>query len=706
MSMNLFDGRSFYRNESINHYAHYNNSGGCNSNERDSNVNTDTDSYNTHTGRKEQTHTHTYCPHSFSRSDYIRKIIQREKGHILCCVLSTFSLDLYAIADELPDLISASSDIDCLIVYNKKVHTVCKPKCGISRKLKLAKITPQYQSWSRLGLHQEAKVIMGVHHSKYMLIFCRSGVYTMISTANLTNSDFSSNLTWSQFFPLRRSKFLDMSSAENDFGIILQDFLTKQSQQVNRFARRSWSDDSDASDAENESECNSGPMEFIRLHSGLPHDMSLAAMYEFEQAEVRLVSTVPGRRLQNAPSEESSLPCMKCMQHRASLRVGQEISYGAARICEVLMEEGVHLSRELTSTDTLIMQPTSIGSGTCNQYIVDLLSMYMPETGQDKDTCSQDTCDMIPLESVKLVWPSAQYITEQEKDIAAETSQQGLFFLPRYLALMEPDLHAQMHLYEGRTCPCPRLSTSHLGRVPHEKTYLRMMPDTGNNTTDNRQCSCKDVAWLLLTSACLSKGAQGEVVEPRACRSCGHMLEGCIEYKNFELGVLFHTRNKGTEKRRVYRILDSHCPVHGLGTVSQKGVSSDVIILPLPYEAVRTKAYLGSNGEFLYEPYFHDPSELPKYNGQIQINSGAKNGSVTHEETAMKCPAPRPLRRSCSFDSPIENTNVAKRVCVQTSDTVVGSGIWTPEKESLKEYGVCKSPVEPVIFSVFDFLCD
>merc|ERR1711862_2492 len=50
------------------------------------------------------------------------------------------------------------------------------------------------------------------------------------------------------------------------------------------------------------------------------------------------------------------------------------------------------------------------------------------------------------------------------------------------------------------------------------------------------------ISWFLLTSACLSKGAQGYVTPNRIFGS------NSTSYKNFELGVLFCSRLCGDKK--------------------------------------------------------------------------------------------------------------------------------------------------------------
>lgn len=123
-----------------------------------------------------------------------------------------------------------------------------------------------------------------------------------------------------------------------------------------------------------------------------------------------------------------------------------------------------------------------------------------------------------------------------------------LFFQPSFYATMEPDIHSQFYTYEswpqakGLFAPCRYL-------VPHIKTYCRLLNETPSRSSSsahlsssekkrrrqfsfqstpssdilqdnppessasapfathkNDNCTCPQLAWLLLTSACLSRG--------------------------------------------------------------------------------------------------------------------------------------------------------------------------------------------------------
>ncbi len=72
-----------------------------------------------------------------------------------------------------------------------------------------------------------------------------------------------------------------------------------------------------------------------------------------------------------------------------------------------------------------------------------------------------------------------------------------------------------------------------------------------------------------------------------------------MELRNFELGVLFHSR-----PGRQYRALSGSCPMHS--TKSCLVAEEGVVLLPLPYEVLGGQPYCAESGAFLHRPYFHE----------------------------------------------------------------------------------------------------
>ena len=151
----------------------------------------------------------------------------------ICVVVSTFGLDEYHFAKEIPKLLGPSSTTPCLILYGKKLKNVLSrdEKKDFAKKkfassfATMAQVLPRHRSVSYLGLRDDGRSIMGVHHPKYMLFFAKRGLYVMISTANMTPNVQAAEGSFVQFFPLLEAdNNLDLN---NDFGEVLEDFLVK-----------------------------------------------------------------------------------------------------------------------------------------------------------------------------------------------------------------------------------------------------------------------------------------------------------------------------------------------------------------------------------------------------------------------------------------------------------------------------------------------
>lgn len=262
--------------------------------------------------------------------------------------------------------------------------------------------------------------------------------------------------------------------------------------------------------------------------------------------------------------------------------------------------------------DILVMQPTSIGGGVDNKYMckhhssiawrydlysqlfttvgiisAELLRAYLPEDYWDSgEGCSQT--EGRRMDALRLLWPEAPFMLLSEESIhvdsrrtrhncdpddtdsdnerdgkkrgteAHDDDNQLVFLLPKTLALMEPDLQSQMHVYRaypwmhqlppvtsssssprlkmhGNDTHSPLCQATPLSRQivpsgvaqvdntapsecsrppppPHIKSYARLLRSNGDS-----ECTCSDLAWFLLTSACLSKGLFNSPSPPLIC---------------------------------------------------------------------------------------------------------------------------------------------------------------------------------------------
>lgn len=264
----------------------------------------------------------------------------------------------------------------------------------------------------------------------------------------------------------------------------------------------------------------------------------------------------------------------------------------------------------------------------------------MPEERWDDIFAVDDT----RLDHCRLIWPSMALVssmntdfaltaatTNNEQDsqqldmpVASDELREGILFLhPEIFAKMEPDIQSRFFTYE--VTQAPQLQ-SVVNKTPHIKTYSRLMqkPSTPKPAEDGAaqdkevsaaalsSCTCYHLAWTWLTSACLSRGAQGIHVPYSVCSSCGHIRSGYWDYKNFELGVLFHSN-----KDRQYRALCGTCPVHTSNNLKTAFVDEKeekkLIILPFSYDIGEAKPFCNELNQLQRCPFFYPPGEVRKF---------------------------------------------------------------------------------------------
>ena len=492
------------------------------------------------------------------------------------------------------------------------------------------------------------RIIQGVHHSKYVLVITKIGLYVAISTGNIARSNRCIDLTWSQFFP-RKAKFGHYIK-KNDFGNQLQSFLEHQSDQI--LVRHQ------------EGEAFRVPSLMCWMKEVLGWN-NLCNQFDFNEACVDLVATVPGNdpipisfmeeeeiyrraEVEGILKNTISKHCSVCIEKLGRLRkrlfhdyqgvssvrtkygtrcfsgnvdldrdeiiaVHSELGelhrssgivYGAERLKECLGRRFHSIpSENLKREDEIIIQPTSIPGGISLSVLQYFLSCLKPQDSQHVDI----------FETLKILWPSCQTIAEiDRKRGGSYCAGGGLFMDDTSMHDLQSDGHARMHSYVPS-------SSAAFGDIlqrapPHNKTYARLInqdlrshratktnilfssssPLSSSSSSSSssscplssspllssddcsEKCTCYDLAWFFLTSACLSRGALGDTCSKELCKRCGHILPGYFEYKNFELGVLFHT-----SVGKQYRALNPTCPIHQHTKTFRDG---KVIVLPVPYD--------------------------------------------------------------------------------------------------------------------------
>lgn len=259
----------------------------------------------------------------FSRAQFLEEIIAREKA-IQCVVFSTYRLSLNTLIEEFPVLFSPLSTISTFVLHGDNIFVEERIVDGklirIARRsapitvpsedtddeeetlhdalpeedmlplpasVVIAEVAPQTPRYIDATGSMKRNMIMGVHHAKYMLVFVETGVYVAISSGNVS-AQLSLDATWTQYF--RRT---ERSVAQtNDFGEVLEDFLSHQADQI--LVRH----------------CDSAPrevpnlMSWLRLNLKLGKGRSLASMFDWNAASVDLVTTVPGSDRQFMSQDE------------------------------------------------------------------------------------------------------------------------------------------------------------------------------------------------------------------------------------------------------------------------------------------------------------------------------------------------------------------------------------------------------------------
>lgn len=395
----------------------------------------------------------------------------------------------------------------------------------------------------------------GVHHPKFMLLLESTGdLVVVISTANLTPSRTTEG-TWVQRFSANRRFQHQRSRGDstkrpvaigNDFGVVLQDFIEKLD----------------------------GVTPAVDIADFFDRYMNvslaqLAPSFHFEKAQVHLVSVVPGHFKPNCHL------------------------YGRQRVHAILQREALVQSTD----DKLVLQPTSLGANWKQAEMADVVRSYLDSKSTDEEAL---------LDRVDLVWPSHTYIRniygepkprykDDQMSPSEETNESSFVFLSTQ-AFNSCDRSCITRLTRFESADPPQRPST---LVPHFKSIARVVKDHSIVRTVGFQEPAQDfLSWFLLTSACMSHGAQGRRVKDEDPFS---IHKETIQYANFELGVLFTSKLHPREKR-LYCFHPRRCSCRSLSDPQQK-----MIHLPIPY-SLHPKPYLLHDDDLVMQdtPFFHE----------------------------------------------------------------------------------------------------
>jgi hypothetical protein len=454
-----------------------------------------------------------------------------------------------------------------------------------------------------LAVQEKRKMKRGVHHPKFMILLETSGsVVVVVSTSNLSRS-LATDGSWVQRFPATTAKSTKTSAADktdgSDFGAVLANMLQCQT----------W-----ASQKEQLT-----PVGFVRRYLGWKNLRHLERNFDYSKSQVHLVATVPG-------DQEGRLS--RHHNHASQSEAPEHFYYGRQRIAHLLKE--LSGSRQpwlppilLHKEDRLVFQPTSFGADWNRSNMSEMVRSYL---GLDDDPGT----DKNLLERLDIVWPTGDFMHEVLGTVAGRQSPDSVTaaeagFLPA--ASLDPDtlkdeeankafIFLSSEAFNKIDLSClsqmvmfePSVPSQHpLTLPPHFKSVVRLCE--GNDYRLRKDYGFKkceeNFSWFLLTSACLSRGAQGEADPNRRPGS------DAVSYSNFELGVLFCSRLQGRKKTdRLYCWKPAQCTC---GRSTAGGPS--LIHLPVPY-CFRPSRYQEDEDdvEFCETPYFH---EIPPGTGCI-----------------------------------------------------------------------------------------
>jgi hypothetical protein len=524
----------------------------------------------------------------------------------------------------------------------------------------------------------ELETVRGCHHPKFFLLFEKRGsLVVIVSTANLTQQN-ALDASWVQRFEPQsnlKSENVEIDyGMTHDFGYVLTDLLRKQSEAAENPAML--------------------PDKFLRMHvPGLSSGglSDLARRYKFEDSHVHLVSTVPGDYSSNLPKKGVESCYNRPPYRHPTITYGpQRVSYILSRVMDknhisvacATIPRGLYQvgggggtaavnpwlpPSLLAKSERLVIQPTSM-SGTWTREELEILARsYLEPHWKFDNELDYNS----PIDLIDIVWPSMDYFNnmhdkrralKENHQVASSVLESKKFeksargpchvFLSSVnfskldrvcisrMALFEPSIQSHM--------------TSYATASLHFKSYCRMLCLTGENSRkqknvfNSKTCSSQVgksresnrkeyISWFMLSSACFSKGAQGQPTPYRPLES------DSMSYANFELGVLFCSRLLGDRLNDRLYIFDSEfsggCQC-GTGKRWYKDLlrqndnideskendfskttspaflgSVRKVHLPIPYQ-LRPKPYQKDpESDFMsYTPYFH---EIPDGTGDV-----------------------------------------------------------------------------------------
>jgi hypothetical protein len=520
--------------------------------------------------------------------------------------------------------------------------------------------------WIRSDIVQRRKYKPGVHHPKFMILFETNGaVVVVISTANFTNPNASIDASWLQrFYPSSQpsSSHHHHPDHANDFGSVFTNFLqatilatAPHQWTLHAFVQKylGWKS---ILDLERMFDFTKAQVHLIPTIPGnYPLLRHLPSSNHQQQQQQQTQKQHPKSEKPYISTSGSIQPSPKTRKH---------FTYGPQRVAEIIStrrRKQQPTTSEDTSTndkgnflmtehDRLLFQPTSLGAEWNIHTMAHLVRTYLGIDNEHQHHYDQDETihndtqktsvnnmnnsypysDAEILERMDIIWPtesfvrrfanpsmqrptssfstdgpSSSYSSSDRSGLENDSSSGILFLSSTTFNKIDLSCLSRMAIYEPSI---PHQSPNI--RPPHFKSVARLLstPNDKHKWIQRHGIPpCQEYfSWFLLTSACLSRGAQGERI--LTTQNTIHPCEAEISYSNFELGVLFlsdlvggDTSSSRRQNGRIYGWRPSQC------TCQKPSTSPKVIHLPCPYN-VRPPSYVEDPDrvEFCEIPFMHE----------------------------------------------------------------------------------------------------
>jgi tyrosyl-DNA phosphodiesterase-1 len=290
-------------------------------------------------------------------------------------------------------------------------------------------------------------------------------------------------------------------------------------------------------------------------------DASFLRDYDYSRCCVKLIASIPGYHRLNQPFQKT---------------------FGLVRLQEAL--QGVEANDAFSQ---LTWQYSSQGSLT-NKFLDDMVTVMMGKSAVNPDP------DGVPRARVSVVLP-----TEDEVRNSVEGWRAGLS-IPLHIKNFHEFVNRRLHTWGTARSMHPRQYA-----MPHIKTYCRHNGDA--------------LAWLILTSANLSRAAWGELQKREKCTGTFEQLA----IRSYELGVLF-----APQFLHRYRPGEFSC----LGSRIVRQPQHHGGVYAIPFQPSTEKNYS------VLLPF--DPLHPKPYVSTLQLSRGVSMGAISSTDTPWAVDAP------------------------------------------------------------------